>query len=181
MNLDQALEAILFYQAEPISYERLATWLNKDQTEIKKALESLDQKLDSRGLKLVLSDTEAVLATSPETESLLQVLAKKDQTSDLGQAGLETLTLILYCAPISRTKIDYIRGVNSTFTLRHLTTRGLITKQKEANNSHRFVYKPSLKLISYLGLSQINNLPDYDKLRLKFEDFLSNLELTNKE
>jgi segregation and condensation protein B len=74
---------------------------------------------------------------------------------DLGKAGLETLSIILYQGPISRAEIDYIRGVNSNFILRNLLIRGLIERVENPHDQRSFLYKPTLELISYLGLSKI--------------------------
>ena len=62
---------------------------------------------------------------------------------------------------MSRAEIDYIRGVNSSFTLRALSVRGLIEKTLDPKDNRRYIYKPSFELMSYMGIKSIQDLPDY--------------------
>ncbi len=67
----------------------------------------------------------------------------------------------MYGNDVTRAKIDYIRGVNSSFTLRALLVRGLIERKGDKN---RFIYSPSMDLLSNLGVGKIADLPDYEKI-----------------
>ncbi len=120
MNLSAQLEAILFWKAEPVSLKKLATLLNTDTTTINTGLQELETSLQGRGLTLVRTDDEVMLGTAKEISLLIEQLTKEELTRDLGKAGLETLSIILYQGPISRADIDYIRGVNSQFIVRNL-------------------------------------------------------------
>jgi segregation and condensation protein B len=128
MKLESQIEAILFWKAEPVSIKKLATLLNKTEEEIKAALIFLRGALNERGITLVQLEDEVTLGTSKEASELIESLTKEELTKDLGKAGLETLSIILYQGPISRAEIDYIRGVNSQFILRNLLIRGLIER-----------------------------------------------------
>jgi segregation and condensation protein B len=96
---------------------------------------------------------------------------------DLGKAGLETLTIILYKHPIKRSEIDYIRGVNSSFILRNLLIRGLIERLTEKEGLGRgYLYKPTLELLSHLGVSKIENLPESASITSELENFATQNE-----
>ena len=69
-----------------------------------------------------------MLGTAPQMSATVETLTKEELMKDLGKAGLETISIILYKGPISRAEIDYIRGVQSNFILRNLLVRGLIEK-----------------------------------------------------
>lgn len=171
--LSSQIEAILFYKAEPLSVKRLAQIFKKDEKEIKNALDELREELKSRGrgLSLVEWEDEITLGTSKEVSTLIETLTKEELVKDLGKAGLETLSIILYQGPLSRAEIDYIRGVNSNFILRNLLIRGLIERVDNPKDQRSFHYKPTLELISYLGLSKITDLPDYETVRKDIESF----------
>jgi segregation and condensation protein B len=124
-TLSAQLEAILFWKAEPVSIKKLADLLKVGPESIKEGLKELGDKLQGRGLTLVQTDDEVMLGTAKELSSLIEQLTKEELTRDLGKAGLETLSIVLYQGPISRADIDYIRGVNSQFILRNLLIRGL--------------------------------------------------------
>ena len=171
--LSSQIEAVLFYKAEPLSVKRLAQILKKDEAEIKNALNELREELKTRGrgLALVEWEDEVTLGTSKDISTLIETLAKEELVKDLGKAGLETLSIILYQGPISRAEVDYIRGVNSNFILRNLLIRGLIERVDNPKDLRSFLYKPTLELISYLGISKITDLPDYEAVRQDIESF----------
>ncbi len=169
--LSSQIEAILFYKAEPLSVKRLAQILKKDETEIRNAVRELKEELKGRGLALVEWEDEVTLGTSRDVAHLIETLTKEELTKDLGKAGLETLSIILYQGPLARADIDYIRGVNSNFILRNLLIRGLIERVENPKDHRSFLYKPSLELISHLGLSHITELPDYESVRNDIEAF----------
>jgi segregation and condensation protein B len=171
MKLESQLEAILFWKAEPVSIKKLSSILNFGEAEIKAGIEELKKSLENRGLTLIEVEDEVTLGTSKEASTLIESLTKEELTKDLGKAGLETLSIILYQGPLSRADIDYIRGVNSQFILRNLLVRGLIERVDNPKDQRSFLYKPTLELISYLGISKITDLPDFETVRKDIEQF----------
>lgn len=171
MDLPQKIEAILFWKAEPVSIKKLAGLLNEDVKTIRQGIEQLEQNLKGRGITLVQTDDDVMLGTAKELSSLIKELTKDELTRDLGKAGLETLSIVLYQGPISRTNIDYVRGVNSQFILRSLLIRGLVERIDNPSDARGFLYKPTLELLSNLGVSKITDLPEYDQVRAEIESF----------
>lgn len=161
LPLDSKIESYLFYKGEVVSVRDLANIFNLTELEIKEALDILSTKLKDRGLSLVRNNNEVSLGTNKEMSSLFEKIRREDLSKDLSRASLETLSIILYKNPVSRPEIDYIRGVNSVYILRNLEVRGLINKRVEKRTS---VYEPSLELLSYMGVSSIEELPDYKKI-----------------
>jgi len=162
MNLPQQIEAILFWKAEPISIIKLSTLLMVSEDAIRNGLTELEQSLNGRGITVVRTQDDAMLGTAKELSSLIQSIAKENISTDLGKSGLETLSIILYRGPISRTDIDYIRGVNSQFIIRNLLVRGLIERVDNPKDSRSYLYTSSIELLSHLGLSKVTDLPDYE-------------------
>ena len=114
-----------------------------------------------------------MLGTSKELSSLIEKLTRDELNRDLGKAGLETLSIILYQGPITRAEIDYIRGVNSQFVVRNLLVRGLIERVDNPKDARSFLYKTTLDLLSLLGVSKIEDLPEYANIRAEIEAFRS--------
>lgn len=174
MDLPAKIEAILFWKAEPVSVKKLASLLNEKPEAVKNGLTTLEANLKGTGLTLVQTDEEVMLGTAKELSPLIEQLTKEELTRDLGKAGLETLSIILYQGPISRADIDYIRGVNSQFILRNLLVRGMIERVDNPKDSRSYLYKSTLQLLSHLGISKIANLPEYEKVRGDIESFKAN-------
>ena len=170
MALEQLIEAILFWKAEPISIKKLAEACGKNEGEIQDALTVLEKSLENRGVKLVRKNDEVLLGTSPEASELIEKLTKEELSRDLGKAGLETLSIILYKGPITRAEIDYIRGVNSSFILRNLQIRDLVEKITDPNDARRFLYRPTFALLQHLGVTKVEDLPEYGELEKKLQE-----------
>ena len=173
MTLDAKIESVLFWKAEPIALPKLAKIFGVDDAKIKEGLKVLEDRLSGRGVALVFKDDEVALRTAPESSGFIDKLAKEELTRDLGKAGLETLSIVLYQGPISRREIDYVRGVNSNFILRNLLVRGLVEKISNPKDQRSFLYRPTFDLLSHLGISKIEDLPEYASFRSEIETFVS--------
>jgi len=169
MNLESTIEGVLFFKNEPIKVAKLAMLLKVDPEEAKQALQNLKTNLESRGIVLVENGDEVMLGTAPELSHLIEDLQKEELNRDLSKASLETLSVILYKNGATRAEIDYIRGVNSSFTLRALSVRGLVEKVTDPQDSRRYLYKPTFELLSYMGLKSVNELPEFDSVNTSVE------------
>jgi segregation and condensation protein B len=176
MNIEQKIEAILFWRAEPISRKKLSEILAVGQLEVNEAVEKLKENLNNRGVVLIEKDDELTLGTSPEVSELIENLQKEELNKDLSKASLETLSIVLYKNGVTRSEIDYIRGVNSSFTLRMLSVRGLVEKTIDKDDNRRFVYKPSFDLLSYMGVKSVQELPEFGELNNSISSAIDNIE-----
>jgi segregation and condensation protein B len=163
MTLDQKIEGLLFFKGEPVSVKKLAQFLDAPMIDVRLALETLDQKLAERGLQLVIKDDEVMLGTRAELGPILEKLRKEELDKDLSKASLETLSVLMYKNGATRSEIDYIRGVNSSFILRNLMIRGLVEKIPHPEDSRKFVYRPTFELLSFMGAQSVVDLPEFDE------------------
>lgn len=171
-TLDTQIEAILFHLAEPIPKSRLATLLDASIDEIIIALDLLRQRLESGGTRLVQSDRDVTIATAPEQAQIIEKLTKETLTKELSRGALETLAIILYKGPVSRSEVDYIRGVNSNFLLRNLLVRGLIEKQDNPNDQRSHLYATTQSALLHLGITSLEELPEREKLLQEINNFV---------
>jgi segregation and condensation protein B len=168
-EISTGIEAILFWKGEPQSIKKLAESLNKTEEEVKAGLEILKEKIVGRGVELIFKDNEVMLGTSAKLTPIIERLTKEELVRDLGKAGLETISIIAYKGPISRAEIDYIRGVQSNFILRNLQIRGLVERIDNEKDRRSFLYRPTFELLQFLGVSKIEDLPEYEKVKAEFE------------
>ena len=172
MELEKQIEAILFYKGEPVKVSALSRMLGKKTDEIEEAAQILRESLSERGIRLLIKDETLSLGTSPEMSELIVSIRKEELSRDIGKAGLETLSIILYKGPVARSEIDYVRGVNSSFIIRNLLIRGLIERSNNPDDSRSYLYKPTLELLSFLGVTSIDELPEYAKVQDELQSFL---------
>jgi segregation and condensation protein B len=175
MNIEQKIEAILFFKGEPMSRKKLSEFLGVGQVEINESLEKLKENLKDRGIVLLEKENEITLGTHSELSDIIEKLQKEELNKELSKANLETLSIILYKNGVSRSLIDYIRGVNSSFTLRALSIRGLIERSVDPEDNRRFIYKPTFELLSFMGVKSVEELPDYNTVNSSIEVASQNL------
>ncbi len=181
MNLESQIEAALFWRGEAIKIKKLAEFLEKTEEEVSASLIVLENNLSNRGVRLIRKEDEVMITTAPEVSVLIEKMTKEELTRDIGKAGLETLSIVLYKGPISRREIDYIRGVNSNFILRNLQIRGLVEKIQNEKDQRAFLYKPTFELLQFLGVSKIEDLPEYINVQKEIEEFNKKAEEPNTE
>jgi segregation and condensation protein B len=171
-ELSRKIEAILFITAEPVSFKQLAEKLGATPEEVKEAVGALAARLGETASALMLITTEhdATLATKPEFSQLLEMLQKDAISKELTKAAAETLSIILYQPGISRASIEFIRGVNATYSIRNLSMRGLIESRQSGRGS---AYYPTAQFLEHLGVSSAEALPDYAATAQKIAALLS--------
>ncbi len=133
----------------------------------------MKNRLAGSGLALIITDKEIELATRPELDALIEELRKEEMKRDIGKAGAETLAIVLYSSPVSRSDIDRIRGVNSSYILRNLEMRGLIEKSTMGRKSE---FRPTTSLLRHLGIGEKSELRGYAEVMDALEKFESNAE-----
>lgn len=169
MNLENQIEAVLFYKNENVKISWLSKFFEKGNDEIEEAIKKLEELLQNRGLAIVRSDDEVALRVGKEASSIIEKISKDEMVKELTPSALETLSIIVYKGPIAKKDIDYIRGVNSGFTLRNLLIRGLIQKDE---NSKGNLYMPTVDLLSYLGITKIEELEEYESFKKETENLI---------
>lgn len=160
----QALEALLFAVGEPISKKQAASLLEVSVEQIAAVATALEEALTNRGLSLIQTETHLELRTSTEAAPLVKKLREGELSRDLGKAGLETLAVILYRDGATRTDIDWLRGVNSSQTVRTLLMRGLIERIEDPADKRKFRYRATTEALAHLGLSNASELPQFTEL-----------------
>lgn len=173
-NILAKLEAILFIYGESLGIKKIAQLLDIENEEAKSLLRDYASELKKRegGLTLLVDHEKVQLVTSPEFGPIVEGFIKSELTETLTPAALETLSIVAYFGPINRAKLDYIRGVNSTFTLRNLSIRGLIDRMPDPGRTQSFLYAPSFDAWKHLGVTTKEELPEYNT----FKSLLQNKE-----
>jgi segregation and condensation protein B len=171
-TLASHLEALLFAMGRPVSRSELAKKLTATDDQLEEAIVALNNRL-THGITLVDDGHTIELRTSAVAANIIEQIQKEENSRDIGKAGLEALAAILYRGPLTRADIDFIRGVNSSQTLRTLTMRGLIRRvenpKDQGGRQGSFIYELTTELLAYLGIATRAQVPEYDSVRQKLE------------
>lgn len=163
MSLVSQLESLLYISPRPLKVREFEKWTKAKPELIKAALTELSEeyKKADRGVMLQQQGDEYQLSTAKANTALVQEFIKAETTGELTKPQLETLTVISYRAPISKSELEAIRGVNCGLILRNLLIRGLVKSHEERGE---VVYEPTLDFLKFLGLRATSELPDYERL-----------------
>lgn len=157
------LEGLLFAAGdEGLTKKQLSIIMEEDVAEIERGLELLkeDYQRVDRGISLMTSNEVFHLTTKPDHSHFYTKMLETPQASRLSQAALETLAIIAYRQPITRTEIEEIRGVKSERPVRTLLSRNLVEEKGRKEGAGRpILYGTSTDFLTYFGLQSIDELP----------------------
>ncbi|MBI2410016.1 SMC-Scp complex subunit ScpB [Candidatus Kaiserbacteria bacterium] len=173
-----ALHALLFASGEPLEKKELASVLGFSDTELASALTGLAKSLEKSGVTLIETATEVELRTASEAAPIIKKFRETELARDLGKASLETLAVIAYQTVgtdrggaegadrggATRSDIDWVRGVNSSASLRTLLLRGLIEGREDPKDKRRIRYSLTTEALAHLGVSSGAELPRAQEL-----------------
>ncbi|MBO0432168.1 SMC-Scp complex subunit ScpB [Enterococcus sp. DIV0660C] len=168
------LEAILFVAGEAgIGSDELSYLLNIDKQELSELIVALEKKyqatLDS-ALHIFETEDHFVLTTKKELAPLLKKYAQ-GSSNTLSQAAVETLAIIAYKQPITRTEIEQIRGVQASGPVQRLVAHKLIEEKGRVEGPGRpILYGTTGYFLDYFGLKDLTELPDTQELENALKD-----------
>ena len=160
-QLSAALEAILFVVEAPVTVTALATAVQQPTGAVKQALRALRTSYDERGAGIELRDVAdgVRIYTRAEHAGAVEQFLHEGQRSRLTQAALETLAVIAYRQPVTRSRISAIRGVNVDGVVRTLLARGLIVEVGTDPETGGGLFRTTDLFLEKMGLTSLDELP----------------------
>lgn len=156
------LEALLFVAERPLSRREIATLAGVDRAMVDARLGDLEVSLRARGIRLLVVGDRVELATSPEAGPLVARYVGADAVR-LSPSALETLAIVAYRQPVTKSVIERIRGVDSDYTVRALVHRRLVVEMGRADAPGRpILYGTGFDFLERFGLSSLDDLPVLD-------------------
>jgi segregation and condensation protein B len=153
-------ESLLFVASEPVHVELLAKTLKVDLDEIENALHALSEEYVDRGIRLQRKGLRVQLVTAPEAADHVRQFLGLELSGKLSPAALETLAIVAYRQPVTRSEIEAVRGVNSDSVIRTLLNRGLVEEQGRLEQAGRpIIYGTSFEFLQQFGLVSLDQLP----------------------
>lgn len=159
-DLTVAIESILFVAAEPVHRRALVRVLDIDNSMLSDALTVLKQALTGRGIRLQEHEGRVQLVTAPENANLVRKFLSVPKQLALSRQALETLAVVAYCQPVTKSEIEKVRGVNVERLVGKLLTRELIEETgRRSTAGHPAEYSTTQEFLNMFGLSSISELP----------------------
>jgi len=159
---EAALEALLFVAERPLSRREIATLAGTDRDTVDARLGDLEVALRERGVRLLTDGDRVELATAPEGGALVARYIGADSVR-LSSASMETLAIVAYRQPVTKSAIERIRGVDSDYTIRTLLHRRLVVELGRSETPGRpFLYGTGFEFLERFGLTSLEELPPLD-------------------
>ena len=159
---EAALEALLFVAERPLSRREIAQLAGTDRETVDARLGDLEVSLHGRGTRLVIDGDRVELATAPDGGALVARYVGADAIR-LSPASLETLAIVAYRQPVTKSAIERIRGVDSDYTVRTLLHRRLVVELGRSDAPGRpFLYGTGFEFLERFGLTSLDELPALD-------------------
>jgi len=176
--LKSCIEGILFISEATVSIGEISSTLEITERKTEKILDELEREYLDKNRGFILRKVAGGyrLYSNPAISAILKVFVKSNIRTYISQAALETIAIICYRQPVTRTQIAEIRGVRTDSVILTLVDKGLIKEAgrlKEPGNP--ILYKTSEKLLEIMGINSIKDLPGLQN----FED--KNSEDKNNE
>jgi segregation and condensation protein B len=161
-RLGAAIESLLFVSGRPLERSELRKLLNVNESALNMALQVLEQDLQGqrRGVRLQRLGEQVQLVSAPEHARYIAALLGLPMSAKLTSAALETLSVIAYRQPITRSQIEAIRGVNSDRALASLVQYGLVAEVGRAQTVGRpALFATTPDFLQQFGLTSLEELP----------------------
>ena len=168
VHLRSAVEALLFSSDQPLTLTLLAEALDAPAERVSEALQELgaDYKAREAGVELREMAGGWIVTTTAEQHEWVARMLRGKRKMRLSRAALETLAIIAYKQPVTKSEIEAIRGVDSSGTLATLLERSLVTiKGRSTVVGRPLLYGSTGDFLNYFGLKDLTDLPRPEELR----------------
>lgn len=158
------IHAVLFASGEPVSKSLFLHKLNIPSIAFEVGIIELKKMLEREGGAIILReiDDKYQLLTNPAYGDIVRV-ALSQKRARMSQEALETLTLIAYRQPVTKSEIESVRGVNCDSTVSYLENQGFIKRLSRIDSPGApFIYETTDKFLIQFGLSSLADLPPMD-------------------
>lgn len=183
IELQRAIEAILFAAGERLEVSRLAMALEADPDDIIAASDALADELafNRRGIRIVRLEDGYQMVSSGEMADYITKALETRKPPKLSASQLETLTIIAYYQPATKAMVEQIRGVDSSYSITALLNKKLIEDAGRLNVPGRPIqYRTTPDFLRTFALRSLEDLPEIEKVSLGepvFEDNTQQMQI----
>ena len=183
IELQRAIEAILFAAGERLEVSRLAMTLDADEDDIIAAADALADELafNRRGIRIIRLEDGYQMVSSGEMADYITKALETRKPPKLSASQLETLTIIAYYQPATKALVEQIRGVDSSYSITALLNKKLIEDAGRLNVPGRPIqYRTTADFLRTFALNSLEDLPEIEKVSLGepvFEDNTQQMQI----
>ena len=164
-DVERAVEAILFAAGYPVKYEKLAEVIGLTQKDIRNLVENMAKGYRDRGIQILMFPDACQLTTKEIFAPYIREALGIKRGGNLSSSSLEVLAVVAYNQPVTRSYVDAIRGLDSSYAVTSLLDKGLIEAVGRLDAPGRpMLYGTTEKFLRVFGLSSLADLPETEAL-----------------
>lgn len=176
-NLQKIIEALMFVSEKPLTFKQILEICPGSETsEVKAAMNELKEQYNDINSGINIRDVAGgyQFASNPDCADYLKKLYKTRRVFRLSAPALETLAIIAYKQPVTRSEIEFIRGVNVDGVVKTLEDRDLIKiKGRKEVPGKPLLYGTTDIFLHYFGLKSLQGLPTLEEFKAENIDYVS--------
>jgi segregation and condensation protein B len=174
-NIEGAIEAILYAAGYPVKYAKIAEVLGLEERDTKTLIEHMSKEYNSerskRGISLLMFDDTCQLCTKEQYAPYIREALGIRRGGNLSASSMEVLAIVAYNQPLTRTFVDQVRGVDSSYAMNSLIDKGLIEACGRLDAPGRpMLYVTTEKFLRVFGLNSLSELPATETILPPKED-----------
>ncbi len=169
-TMESIIEGILFTMGDSVEPGKIAKALEVDKSEVIKCLDSMMKRYEeeNRGIRLMKLDDSYQMCTSPDIYEYLIKIAKQPKKYVLTEVLLETLSIIAYKQPVTKSEIEKIRGVSCGHAVNKLVEYNLVTELGRLDAPGRpMLFGTTEDFLRSFGVSSIEELPELNPVQIE--------------
>ena len=167
------IEALLFIWGDPLDLKDISSILELDNEEVKTIInEMIDEfNFERRGIKIIQIDDSYQMSTRTEHFEWIKKLYNPKTSKTLSSAALETLSIVAYNQPITKSEIEIIRGVRCDKALDTLLEKEIIEERGRLERTGRpIIYGTTKEFLRCFGLTSLEELPSLEEVEIDIEE-----------
>ena len=163
--VERAIEAILFAAGYPVKYEKLSEVIGLPQRDLRNLVARMAENYQDRGIQLLLYPDTCQLTTKEAFAPYIREALGIKRGGNLSGSSMEVLAVVAYNQPVTRSYVDIIRGVDSSYAVTSLLDKGLIEAVGRLDAPGRpMLYGTTDKFLRVFGLNSLADLPETEAL-----------------
>lgn len=168
-EIQQAIEAILYAAGYPMRFDKLAETLSLSVKDVKTMVKELEKKYNQEtspsGIQLLIYPTTCQLCTKEQYAPYIREALGIRRGGNLSASSMEVLAVVAYNQPVTRTFVDMVRGVDSSYAVNSLLDKGLIEAAGRLDAPGRpMLYVTTDKFLRVFGINSLDELPETEAL-----------------
>ena len=168
-NIEGAIEAILYAAGYPVRYDKISEVLGLDTKDVKLMIEHMSARFNKedspRGINLLLFEETCQFCTKEQYSPYIREALGIRRGGNLSASSIEVLAVVAYNQPVTRTYVDTVRGVDSSYAMNSLIDKGLIESCGRLDAPGRpMIYGTTEKFLRVFGINSLEDLPKTESL-----------------